>query len=191
MHLGRRYKFKEFFRWTRREAAYLVLWSLFVTLLIQVSDWTFLTIPTPILTIVGSALAIILRIQEPAMLRTVQRCPSTSGQLISSSLILANKLTSTVGTLDATESGPRLKGIFYRHFAWLTALRFYLRESRPGKTPSSPAMRDFSPPFRRRNYQSDVRDELRNFLSDTELQQVMAHPGDRESLHSSRAVRCA
>jgi ion channel-forming bestrophin family protein len=60
MHLGRRYKFTEFLGWTGWEAAYLILWSLLVTAFLQVTHWSFLTIPAPILTIVGSALAIIL-----------------------------------------------------------------------------------------------------------------------------------
>ena len=180
MHLGRRYKFKEFFRWTRREAAYLVLWSLFVTLLIQVSDWTFLTIPTPILTIVGSALAIILAFKNQQCYARFNDALSTSGQLISSSLILANKLTSTVGTLDATESGPCLKGMFYRHFAWLTALRFYLRESKTWENTFEPGNARFLAALPTPEFRSNVGDELKSFLSDTEFQQVMAHPGDRE-----------
>ena len=60
MHIGRQYKFTQFFGWTGWEAGYLIGWSLLVTLLLQVSHWTFLTIPVPILTIIGSALAIIL-----------------------------------------------------------------------------------------------------------------------------------
>ena len=60
MHLGRRYKFGQFLVWTGREAAYLILWSLAVTAFLQLTQWNFLTIPVPILTLVGSALAIIL-----------------------------------------------------------------------------------------------------------------------------------
>ena len=60
MHIGRRYKFTEFLVWTRWEAGYLLLWSLLVTLFLQLSHWKFLTIPAPVLTIVGSALAIML-----------------------------------------------------------------------------------------------------------------------------------
>ena len=128
MHLGRRYKFREFFVWTRREAGYLFLWSLVVTVFLQSSGLTFLTVPAPVLTIVGSALAIILAFKNQQCYARFNEALSTSGQLTTSSLILANKLTSTVGALDSTEAGPRLKDLFYRHFAWLTALRFSLRE---------------------------------------------------------------
>src|SRR5688500_3774683 len=100
MHLGRRYKFTEFLVWTRWEAVYLILWSLLVTLLLQVSHWNFLTIPAPILTIVGSALAIILAFKNQQCYARFNEALSTSGQLISNSFILANRLTSTVGNPD-------------------------------------------------------------------------------------------
>ena len=60
MHLGRRYKLTQFLGWTWREAAYLIGYSLLVTLVLHFSRWNFLTVPATILTIVGSALAIIL-----------------------------------------------------------------------------------------------------------------------------------
>ena len=55
MHIGRRYKVGEFLAWTRWESGVLIAWSLFVTFLLTISNWNFLTIPAPILTIIGSA----------------------------------------------------------------------------------------------------------------------------------------
>ncbi len=73
MHVGRQYKFTQFLCWTRWEAACLIGWALLVTLLLQVSPWNFLTVPMTVLTIIGSALAIILGVQERAMFRALQR----------------------------------------------------------------------------------------------------------------------
>src|SRR5215510_8220436 len=109
MHIGRRYKITDILVWTRWEAGYLIAWSLAATLLLQISHWNFLTIPAPILTIIGSALAIILAFKNQQCYSRFNEALSTSGQLISNSFILANRLTSTVGTLDAAQSGPRLK----------------------------------------------------------------------------------
>jgi hypothetical protein len=41
MHVGRKYKFAQFLGWTRREAAYLIGWSLLITSLPQLSHWDF------------------------------------------------------------------------------------------------------------------------------------------------------
>ena len=182
MHIGRRYKFTEFLGWTRWEAGYLIFWSLLVTLFLQVSHWNFLTIPAPILTIIGSALAIILAFKNQQCYARFNDALALSGQLITNSLILANKLTSTVGNLDAAQSGPRLKEIFYRHFAWLTALRFFLRERKAWENTSEPGNARFLAKLPTPESQSTLKDELKTYLSDAELQKVMAHRGDKEAL---------
>src|SRR5262249_47998199 len=181
MHIGRRYKLTEFLVWTRWEAGYLFAWSLIVTLFLQVSHWNFLTIPAPILTIVGSALAIILAFKNQQCYVRFSEALAVSTQLTSSSLILANKLTSTVGNLDAAQSGPRLKEMFYRHFAWLTSLRFFLRERKAWENTFEPGNARFLAKFPTPESQSVLKDELKTYLSDAELQKVIAHRGDKEA----------
>jgi ion channel-forming bestrophin family protein len=182
MHIGRRYKFTEFLFWTRWEAGYLVLWSLLVTLLLQVSHWNFLTIPAPILTIVGSALAIILAFKNQQCYARFNEALTTSGQLIANSFNLANKLTSTVGALDAAQSGPILKVFFYRHFAWLTALRFFLRERKSWENTFEPGNARYLAKIPTPESQSNLKDELKTYLSDAEVQKIFEHRGDKEAL---------
>src|SRR5215510_11649463 len=109
MHIGRQYKFTQFLGWTRWEVAYLICWSLVATLLLQVSQWNFLSIPAPVLTIIGSALAIILAFKNAQCYARSNEALVLSGQLSTNSLILANKLTSTVGNLDSAQPSPILK----------------------------------------------------------------------------------
>ncbi|MGH6618878.1 MAG: bestrophin family ion channel [Alphaproteobacteria bacterium] len=181
MHIGRRYKITDFLVWTRWEAGYLISWSLFVTLLLQLSSWKFLTIPAPILTIIGSALAIILAFKNAQCYARSDSALGISGQLTTNSYIFANKLKATVGNLDAAESGPRLHEIFYRHFAWLTALRFFLRESKTWENAFERGNAKFMAPLPPLERQSVLQDELKKYLSDAEVQKIMTHPGDREA----------
>lgn len=90
MHIGRRYKVTEFIGWTRWEAGYLLGWSLLVTALLQITHWSFLTLPTPILTIIGSALAIILAFKNQQCYVRSNEALVLAGQLTSNSLILGN-----------------------------------------------------------------------------------------------------
>jgi putative membrane protein len=182
MHIGRRYRITDFLAWTRWESGWLISWSLFATLFLQVSNWSFLTIPVPILTIVGSALAISLAFKNQQCYARFNDALVLSGQLITNSLILANRLTSTVGNLDAARSGPGLKEIFYRHFAWLTALRFFLRDRKSWENSFDPGNIRFLAKLPSPESQSVLKDELKTYLSDAELQKVMAHRGDKEAL---------
>lgn len=182
MHIGRRYKFSQFLGWTRWEAGTLICWSLLVTLFLQVSHWNFLTIPAPILTIIGSALAIILAFKNQQCYARFNEALVLSGQLTTNSLILANKLTSTLGHLEAAQSGPALKEIFYRHFAWLTALRFFLRERKSWENALEPGNARFLAELPAPESQSALKDEVKTYLSDAELQKIIAHRGDKEAL---------
>ena len=182
MHLGRRYKVSEFFAWTGWEAGTLVVWSLLVTALLQISRWDFLTIPVPILTIVGSALAIVLAFKNQQCYARFNEALSTAGQITTNSLILANRLTSALGKPDDAQSGAILKDIFYRHFAWLTALRFFLRESRAWENTFERGNARFLAKLPTPESQSNVNDELKKHLSESEFQKVIAHQGDKEAL---------
>jgi putative membrane protein len=182
MHIGRQYKLTEFLTWTRWEAGNLIGWSLLATAFLQVSPWKFLTIPTPVLTIVGSALAIILAFKNAQCYARSHDALVLSGQLISSSLVMANKLSATIGNLDAAQCGPRLKEMFHRHFAWLTALRFFLRERKTWENVSERGNARFLAKRPTPESQSVLKDELKTYLSDAELQKVLAHRGDKEAL---------
>ena len=95
---------------------------------------------------------------------------------------------STVGSLDAAQSSPRLKDMFYRHFAWLTALRFFLREQKAWENTSEPGNARFLAKFPTPESQSTLKDELKKYLPDAELQKVLAHRGDKEALIPQSAV---
>ena len=182
MHVGRQYKFIQFLGWTGWEAACLFAWALLVTLALQLSHWTFLTIPVPILTIIGSALAIILAFKNQQCYARFNEALSLSGQLITNSLILANRLTSTVASADAARSDPRLKAMFYRHFAWLTALRFFLRDAKSWENAGAKGNVRFLAGLPAPESQSTLKDELKAYLPDAEVQKVLTHRGDKEAL---------
>lgn len=182
MHIGRKYKFFQFLGWTGWEALYLIGWSLLVTLFLQISQWNFLTIPAPILTIVGSALAIILAFKNQQCYARFNEALVLSGQLIGNSLVLANRLSSTIGNPDAARSAPELKEIFYRHLAWLTALRFFLRQKKPWENTSERGNARFLAKLPTPESQSTLEDELKAYLPDADLRKVLAHRGDREAL---------
>ena len=182
MHLGRQYRFTQFIGWTRWEAGYLIFWAVFATLLLQVSQWNFLTVPAPILTIIGSALAIIIAFKNQQCYARYNDALMLSGQLITNSLILANRLTSTVGNLDAAPSDLRLKKIFYCHFAWLTALRFFLRERKFWENTLESGNVRFLARLPAPESRSDLQNELKTYLSDAELQKFVTHRGDKEAL---------
>src|ERR1700752_3081833 len=186
MHIGRHYKLTQFLGWTWREAAYLIGWSLLVTLVLHFSRWNFLTVPATILTIIGSALAIILAFKNAQCFARSNEALVMAGQVSANSLILSNRLLCTVGSLEPAQSSPTLKAMFYRHFAWLTALRFFLRDPKPWENRSEAGNARFMAELPTPESQSTLKDELAKYLPDAELQNVLAHRGDKEAFILSR-----
>jgi ion channel-forming bestrophin family protein len=182
MHLGRQYRYTQFIGWTRWEAGYLIFWSLSATLFLQVSQWNFLTVPAPILTIIGSALAIIIAFKNQQCYARFDDALRLSGRLITNSLILANKLTSVAGNHDAAPSEEQVKEIFYRHFAWLTALRFSLRERKFWENALESGNVRFLANLPTPESKSALKEELKAYLSEAELDKFTTHRGDKEAL---------
>jgi ion channel-forming bestrophin family protein len=183
MHLGRKYKFIQFAGWTGWEAVYLILWSLAVTLFLQVSQWHFLTVPVPVLTIIGAALAIILGFKNQQCYARFNEALTLAGQVSTNSLILANGLMAALGRKpDAARDDPGLKEIFHRHFAWLTALRFFLREKKGWENTAARGNARFLARFPTPEGQSTLVDELKTYLPDSDIRRVVTYHGDKLSL---------
>lgn len=179
MHLGRKYSFVQFVCWTGREAMILVAWSAIVTLFLQLTQWHFLTIPAPVLAIIGSALAIIIGFKNAQCYARFNEALMLSGQLISNSLIFANRLKSYLGKSGVVGAGEGLKELFYRHIAWLTALRFILREKQPWENTAERGNARYLGKIAAPESRSNLADELRQFLSADEVAEVMSYAGIR------------
>ena len=182
MHLGRRYRFTELLVWTRWEIIYLFAWSLFATVLLEVLHWHFLSMPAPILAVVGTAAAFVVAFKNQQCYARVSEALMLWGQINAASMIWGNKLGVAFGHRDAAQTGPRLKEIFHRHFAWLTALRFYLRGRRTWENTFEPGNAKFLAELPAPENRSTLKDELATYLSDAELQKVMTCRGDKEAL---------
>jgi len=182
MHLGRKYTFLQFVGWTGWEAVWLTGWSLIVTLFLLVSQWHFLTMPAPVLTIIGAALAIILGFKNQQCYARFSEALALAGQLSTNSLILANRLKALIGDLDVERSGSVLEEIFYRHLAWLTALRFFLRERKPWENAAERGNARFLASFPTPESQSTLRDELKTYLPAADVEKIMSYNGEKIDL---------
>jgi ion channel-forming bestrophin family protein len=182
MHLGRRYKLTELLLWTRWETAYIFAWSLFATALLEVLHWHFLSMPAPLLAVVGTAVAIVVAFKNQQCFARVNEALVSWGQIHATSLIWASKLRIAANRLDDAQSSLPLKELTYRHFAWLTALRFLLRERRTWENALEPGNARFLAELSAPESKSTLRDELATYLSEADLQKVMAHHGDKEAL---------
>ena len=178
MHLGRKYRFAEYAIWMRWETAYLFGWALFVTVVLQFLPT--LTVPAPLLAVVGTAVAIVLAFKNQQCHARINEALALWGSVNSASMILANKLVAALAPLDPAQSSPRLKDMFYRHMAWLTAMRFFLREPKVWENTFEPGNKKYLAALPTPESQSALKDELGNYLAETEAQTILGYRGDKE-----------
>lgn len=124
MHAGRRFTPKEFIFWTRR-TIYKVFILSFIPTLCYYLGANFLSLPWQPIAILGTAVAFIVGFKNNASYARLWEARQIYGAIINDSRAFAYTLRDAL-----KENSEEVKTIFYRHFAWLTALRFQLREAR-------------------------------------------------------------
>lgn len=170
MHTGKRYTPFEFAKWTITDTIWLILIATVPTIL-YVIGWKFVGLPWQPIAIMGTAVAFIVGFKNNASYNRIWEARQIYGAIINDSRSFAYTLRDALGGKDS----ETVKRIFYRHFAWLTALRFQLREPRTWENMG----RERNADFKKNRYEipelnSRIENELRTYLSDTELQYILS-----------------
>jgi putative membrane protein len=170
MHTGKRYTPLEFLKWTRHDVYWMLIIAAIPTTL-YAFGLTFLALPWQPIAIMGTAVAFIVGFKNNASYNRIWEARQIYGSIINNSRSFAYTLR------DALEEkkSETVKRIFYRHFAWLTALRFQLREARAWENMQSKRNKE----FQEAHYQiperiTKLEDELKKLLSETELTYILS-----------------
>lgn len=124
MHTGKSYKLSEFLYWTRRDIYALVVLGAVPVMLFQLLHLQWLAIPWTVVALLGTATAFIVGFKNTQTYNRTWEARQIWGEIVSSSR------TWGVISRDFPASPEKSKTLIYRHLAWLTALRYQLREPR-------------------------------------------------------------
>jgi len=131
MHLGKSYRLGEFVIWTRRKIYVLLALGLAPALLHQLAGLTWLTLPLSVVSLLGTATTFVVGFKNvQTYARTVE------AQKIWMSIVSASRYW---GIISRSYTGDDQRGaaMVQQHLAWLTALRYQLREARVWETVGS------------------------------------------------------
>ncbi len=136
MHTGKHYSFQEVIVWTRRDLLSLTIISTIPCSCYILLQWKWLAIPWLPIALLGTAVALLVGFKNNASYDRAWEARRIWGSILNGSRswgIMINDYV-TLKHAAASVSNEKLKEIqkafIYRHFAWLTALRFQLREPR-------------------------------------------------------------
>ncbi len=166
MHIGKSYKLSDFLFWTRRKAYMLLLFGAIPVVLYHLLGIKWLVVPWSVVSLLGTATAFIVGFKNT---QTYNRTWGAHG--VWTNIDNASKAWALM-CRDFIQDPGKVRILVYRHFAWLTALRYQMRQDRTwevtDRKDNAEYLRYYSIPER----QKSLEDELVKYLS----------PEDREHI---------
>lgn len=169
MHAGRRYTLKEIAGWTRRETAVFVLLSAIPTALYSIAGWKAVAIPWVPIALIGTAVAFITGFKNSASYSRLWEARQIWGSIVNSSRAFG------ILVIDFTADETARRRLIYRHIAWLTALRYQLREPRTWENMTQRHNVEYQKRYRVAEWEGKLDQELPALLVDpADLPYVLA-----------------
>jgi len=167
MHTGKSYKLLEFLHWTRKDIYILTVLGVVPVVAYQIGDLKWLGIPWTVVALLGTATAFIVGFKNLQTYNRTWEARQIWGDILSSSKSWG------VMSRDFFDNPRKSKELIYRHLAWLTALRYQMRDSRnwesTSRTHNVEYQRFYSVPER----QTALETELAKYVSQEELKQIL------------------
>lgn len=167
MHSGKSYKLSEFLFWTRRNIYRLLFIGILPVWLYQVAEIKWIAIPWTVVALLGTATAFIVGFKN------TQTYNRTWEARIIWGAILNNSRAFGVMSRDFFDNPQKTKELVYRHFAWLTALRYAMRDSRIWETTSKKYNEEYKEFYRIPEKETSLEDELKKYLPERELKYIL------------------
>lgn len=167
MHAGKSYSLKEMIFWTRRPIYRLVLIGVVPTVLYQLFDWKWIAIPWTVVAFLGTATAFVVGFKNTQTYSRTWEARQIWGSILNSSRSWG------ITVRDLVNDPEHAKKLIYRHFAWLAALRYQMRESRSWETVGKVHNAEYSRFYDIPEHETKLEDELTKYLDNDELDRIL------------------
>jgi ion channel-forming bestrophin family protein len=167
MHTGKSYKLSEFLLWTRRNMLLPLIVGVISTAFYQLLDFKWLAIPWTVVALLGTATAFIVGFKNLQTYNRTWEARQIWGA------VMSNSRAWGIMSRDFLNDKKQSRELVYRHFAWLTALRYQLRASKNWETINKPYNAEYKKYYSIPENETPLEEELRKYISDEELKYIM------------------
>jgi putative membrane protein len=168
MHAGKRFTLIQVILWTRRDIFFFIFYSTLITSLNYFFNFKWIIIPWVAIGLVGTAAAFLIGFKNT---QTYARL--WEARMIWGSIVNASRTWGVLARDTVNDDKTAAKELIYRHFAWLTALRYQLREPRIWETQELKSNKEFANFFQVPEKQTKLEDELKKYLSEKDLSYIL------------------
>jgi putative membrane protein len=181
MFIQKKYTFKNMMNWTRRELRFFLIYSTAIAVLYEVLGLTWLQLPWTPLALIGTAVAFLIGFQSNAAYGRIWEARQIWGGIVNDSRSLAIMVIDMINNeysnnkMSDADLDENKRIIIYRHFAWLTALRYAMRAERTWETArNSKANKKWTDLLKIPEFIVPFEQELDKYLSSKEKDIVMS-----------------
>ncbi|MGH2664741.1 bestrophin family protein [Flavobacterium sp.] len=167
MHVGKSYKLSEFLVWTRKSIYKLLFLGVIPVVLYQVVGFKWLSIPWTVVALLGTATAFIVGFKNT---QTYNR--TWEAHQIWTAILSSSRIWGTMSR-DFLNNPEKTKELIYRHFAWLTALRYEMRGYRVWETTEKRHNAEYRKFYTVPEHEVALETELSKYMPAEELQQIL------------------
>lgn len=167
MHAGKTYNVAEFLFWTRRNIIWLLVAGTVPTILYQVFDLKWLTVPWSVVALIGTATAFIIGFKNQQTYNRTWEARQIWGAAMGTSRSWA------MMCMDFIDDPGQSRALIERHFAWLTALRYQLRASRNWESTHKAYNREYKRYYTIPEKEIPLDKELSKYISREEIEIVL------------------
>lgn len=169
MHAGKRFTLGQVVYWTRRDVYFFIWYSALITAVFYFFDFKWFIIPWVAIALIGTAAAFLIGFKNTQTYNRLWEARQIWGAIVNASRTWGILVRDTVNT-DKSE----IKEMIYRHIAWLTALRYQLREERAWETMRFKSNIEFSKFYKVPERETPLEEELQKYLSKEELNYILS-----------------
>ena len=168
MHIGKSYKLFEFLVWTRRDIYRLVVIGVGAVVLYQVAGLTWVAIPWTVVALLGTATAFIAGFKNTQTYNRTWEARQIWGEIVN------NSRSWGIISRDFLSNPAKSKLLIYRHLAWLTVMRFQMREKRAWENVRKRYNVEYKKYYRVPESETSLEAELSKYLSSEELTYILS-----------------
>ncbi|WP_238640184.1 bestrophin family protein [Chryseobacterium elymi] len=153
----------------------MLILSIIPTLLFYFLDWQWLAIPWVPVALLGTATAFISGFKNTQTYNRTWEARQVYGAIINNSRAFGIMIKDFIRSEDKILEKQLHHEFIYRHFAWLTALRFQLREIKSWENIKIKSYnREYLQYYKVPEWESSLDEELRGLLSEEERQYILS-----------------
>lgn len=178
MYTQRRFPFKAVLKWTRRELIFFTIMTTLITGLYELLGVKWLQVPLAPVALIGTAVAFMVGFQNNAAYDRIWEARKIWGGIVntSRSFIITIKDSFYMHRSEAKKDESKtLKIIGNRHIAWLTALRYAMREKKPWEAIYHTGKKRIKLDYYVPEHKISLKEEIEPYLSKEEFEYVMTY----------------